>query len=364
MIYLFVFILLTFFYFALGLLKLRSVFFARMDLFIVLPKLKSMSFYLSLAFILFFPFHAYSEMDPVALELIQEMENNILLSTLKIFKTNYRSYDFDQMPDLFSQDLKDSIEVFASSHCDSPIIEALGASTRKEKIALKIQMLIVEELSVKHNMTLFGSNFVLGLDQWKALFTCEDDMKKFVHFSSFFGIDYMLETFEFNAKELCLFPEIEHDKIGAHFGPSVKHLPALESLVKHLPDNLKMCAKVYISELTSVSENFQKGHKFYCGTSDEQTETNRLYHRYNDFSHRERSYFYRNAKESLPLYSRNPPLVISKALRDDKFPFFHHVFRNKTLAEEHYEGFSQVADPQLPATSNTDWTKVFSSGPL
>ena len=306
MIFLFIFILLTSFYFVLGLLQLRSVFFARMNLFIVLPKLKSISFYLSLALIFCFPFHACCEMDPLALELLQEMENNVLLSTLKIFKTNYRTYGFSQMPDLFSQDLKDSIEAFASNNCDSPVIEALGASSRKEKIALKIQMLFVEELSIKHNLSLFidlvdfRSNFVLGLEQWKTLFTSEEEMKKFVHFSSFFGIDYMLETFEFNAKDLCLFPEIEHDKIGAHFGPSVKHLPALESLVEHLPDNLKICARVYISELTSVSENFKKGHKFYCGTSDEHTETNRLYHHFNDFSHREsdkvRAYFCRSAK--------------------------------------------------------------------
>ena len=133
-------------------------------------------------------------------------------------------------------------------------------------------------------------------------------MKKFVHFSSFFSIDYMLESYEFNAKDLCLYPEVEHDLLGAHFGHSVKHLPALESLVKHLPDNIKICARVYISELTSVSENFKKGHKFYCGTSDQHTphaalsifETNRVYHHFNDFSHREsdkvRAYFCRSAK--------------------------------------------------------------------
>ena len=351
--------LLICFYFLSHLIQFQSFFFAKINLYLVLAKLNKIALLLTLALFFLYPFTASSEVDPVVVALLEEIEKN--LPVLDVYRTSYKTYPFVEMPNLITDNFKNYLDEFAKTNC---IMETFGTSSKTESIALKIQLLCMNEFSVKHNHHFYGSKFSFSDQNWKTLLEDKDKMVQFVHFSSFFGINYVLESHEHNVKSLCLFPEIPHDSLGSHFGYSIKHVPLLECLIQHLPSEVKIGAETYIKELTQVSEKFKIGHRFYCGTSEGSMDLNRTYHHFNDFSATERKYFLKRTQETIPSHTLNPPVEISTALRESDFPFFHHLWKTKTLTEEHYDGFAQSAEPEVPATSSTDWTKVFSSGPL
>ena len=215
----------------------------------------------------------------------------------------------------------------------------------------------IENLSIAPNLKYYGADFRLEAHHWSSLASDSLEIKKFVHFTSFFDLSYALHSENYNVKHLCLSPEILHDFQPIKFSRVVRNVPALNVIIKYLPNHLQDLARHYISEWEFMTRRFQNAHKYLCGTSYERYHINAADYRANAITAEDIASVKDYLKACLPIHCKNPPKVLSSSLRDTNFPFFYYLDDTKTLASRHYKDLIRKED--VAPLSLMDWAKTF-----